>query len=219
MKRMILIAGIFLVFIHCNQKDSQTMNNEPTPKLKSLVILWTSSDPEVFNKVVFPYGLNSKKQEWWQEVELLIWGPSTKLLAESAELQEKVSQYRPGDDVKIVVKRNGDRKQFNVTLRNRHGDTQIVRDNVTVLGAMFETVSLDEMRNLDIENGIKITKLNSGKLKDAGLEEGFIITHVNKKPIFEVNDFKREIGNARGGILVEGIYPNGELAYFVFGVD
>jgi len=90
MKRMILIAGIFLVFIHCNQKDSQTMNNEPTPKLKSLVILWTSSDPEVFNKVVFPYGLNSKKQEWWQEVELLIWGPSTKLLAESAELQEKI---------------------------------------------------------------------------------------------------------------------------------
>ena len=84
---------------------------------------------------------------------------------------------------------------------------------------MFETVGLDEMRNLDIENGIKITKLNSGKLRDAGLEEGFIITHVNKKPIFEVNDFKREIGNARGGILVEGIYPNGELAYFVFGVD
>ena len=137
----------------------------------------------------------------------------------SAELQEKISQFRPGDDVKIVVKRNGDRKQFNVTLRNRHGDTQIVRDNVTVLGAMFDQVSQAEMRNLEIENGIKITKLNSGKLKDAGLDEGFIITHVNKKPIFEVNDFKREIGNARGGILVEGVYPNGELAYFVFGVD
>ena len=137
----------------------------------------------------------------------------------SAELQEKISQFRPGDDVKIVVKRDGDRKQFTVTLRNRHGDTQIVRDNVTVLGAMFETVSPADMRELDIENGIKITELSSGKLKDAGLEEGFIITHVNKKPIYEVNDFKREIGNARGGILVEGIYPNGELAYFVFGVD
>jgi S1-C subfamily serine protease len=137
----------------------------------------------------------------------------------SAELQEKISQFRPGDDVKIVVKRNGDRKQFTVTLRNKHGDTQIVRDNVTVLGAMFESVSPADMRDLDIENGIKITKLSRGKLKDAGLNEGFIITHVNKKPIYEVNDFKREIGNARGGILVEGIYPNGELAYFVFGVD
>lgn len=136
-----------------------------------------------------------------------------------AQLQEKVSQYRPGDDVKVVVKRNGDKKQFNVTLRNKHGDTQIVRDNVTVLGAEFEEVGSSESRNLDIEFGIKVIKLNNGKLKDAGLEEGFIITNVNKKPIYEVNDFKREIGNARGGILVEGIYPNGELAYFVFGVE
>jgi hypothetical protein len=51
------------------------------------------------------------------------------------------------------------------------------------------------------------------------MKEGFIITHVNKKPIYEVKDFKREIGNARGGILVEGIYTNGEQAYFVFGVE
>jgi Do/DeqQ family serine protease len=137
----------------------------------------------------------------------------------AAELQEKVSQFRPGDDVKIVVKRNGDRKQFEVTLRNKHGDTQIVRDNVTVLGASFEAIGNNDKQNLNIEYGIKIIDLESGKLKDAGLSEGFIITHVNKKPIYEVNDFKREIGNARGGVLVEGVYPNGELAYFVFGVD
>ncbi|MFW6327257.1 MAG: Do family serine endopeptidase [Bacteroidota bacterium] len=136
-----------------------------------------------------------------------------------AELQEKVSQYRPGDDVKVVVKRNGNKKQFNVTLRNKHGDTQIVRDNITVLGAEFDEVSTSEGRDLDIEYGIKVVKLKNGKLKDAGLEEGFIITNINKKPIYEVNDFKREIENARGGILVEGIYPNGELAYFVFRVE
>jgi Do/DeqQ family serine protease len=134
-----------------------------------------------------------------------------------SELQEKVSQYRPGDDVKVVVKRNGEKKQFSVTLRNKHGDTQIVRDNITVLGAEFTEISDAEKRNLDIEYGIKINSLDKGKLKDAGLKEGFIITNVNKRPIYEVNDFKREIGNARGGILVEGIYPNGELEYFVFG--
>lgn len=137
----------------------------------------------------------------------------------AAELQEKISQYRPGDDVKIVVKRDGNRKQFSVTLRNKHGDTQIVRDNVTVLGARFETVSEKDKRDMDIEYGIKIVELNSGKLKDAGLSEGFIITHVNKNPVYKINDFKREINNARGGILIEGIYPDGELAYFVFGID
>jgi len=137
----------------------------------------------------------------------------------SAELQEKISQYRPGDDVKVVVLRNGEKKQFTVTLRNKHGDTQIVRDNKSVLGAEFEPVTNREKQELDIDYGIKIKKLDRGKLKDAGLKEGFIITNVNKKPIYEVNDLKREIGNARGGILVEGIYPNGELAYYVFGVD
>jgi serine protease Do len=137
----------------------------------------------------------------------------------SAELQEKISQYRPGDDIKIVVIRDKEKKQFMVTLRNRHGDTQIVRDNITVMGAEFELVGNKERQNLEIRNGIKITNLSKGKLKEAGLKEGFIITYVNKKPIFEVNDFKREIGNARGGILVEGVYPNGELAYYVFGVE
>lgn len=142
-----------------------------------------------------------------------------KKINSGSELQETVSQYRPGDDVNVVVKRNNSEKQFTVTLRNKHGDTQIVRDNITVLGAHFEEVSNRDKQNLDISYGIKINKLSKGKLKDAGLNEGFIITNVNKKPIYEVNDFKREIGNARGGILVEGIYPNGETAYFVFGLS
>ena len=138
----------------------------------------------------------------------------------SAELQEKVSQYRPGDDVDIVVLRDNKKKQFKVTLRNKHGDTQIVRDNITVLGAEFEEISDREKQKLEINYGIKITTISKGKLKNAGIEEGFIITNVNKKPISNVNDFKREIGNAaRGGILVEGLYPNGEQAYFVFGVE
>jgi S1-C subfamily serine protease len=56
-------------------------------------------------------------------------------------------------------------------------------------------------------------------LNDAGIEEGFIITSVNKNPVLEINDFKQVVSNARGGILVEGIYPNGEPAYYVFGVN
>ncbi len=143
-----------------------------------------------------------------------------KAVRTSAELQETVSQYRPGDKVTVVVIRDKEKKQFKVTLRNTQGDTEIVRDNfMTVLGAQLETVTDKEKEKLEINHGLKITSLASGKLKNAGLKEGFIITTVNKNPIYEVNDFKREINNARGGILVEGIYPNGEQAYYVFGVE
>jgi serine protease Do len=68
---------------------------------------------------------------------------------------------------------------------------------------------------LDINSGIVVTSLKNGKLKDIGIKKGFIITAVNKKPINEVNDFKREIGNGRGGIFLEGVYPDGEYAYYV----
>jgi S1-C subfamily serine protease len=94
-----------------------------------------------------------------------------------------------------------------------------VRNETDVLGVEFEEVSAKEKEELGIGNGIKIKSVGKGKLQTTGLKKGFIVTSVNKKPIFEVRDFKREIGNARGGILVEGMYENGEPAYFVFGLD
>ena len=101
-----------------------------------------------------------------------------------------------------------------------HGDTEIIRsDSNEYLGAMFEEITEKNKYQLRISHGIQLSKLNSGKLKDAGLKEGFIVTHVNKDKVDGVSDFKRIVKNAKGGILIEGIYPNGELAYYVFGID
>jgi len=139
----------------------------------------------------------------------------------SAELQEQISKHRPGDKVALVIKRDNKKKPFNVTLRNKHGDTEIVKgDNPDdIFGAKFVVVSDRDKEELGIRYGIKITELGNGKFKDAGIKKGFIITQVNKNAVSEVNELKRIIKNSRGGILVEGIYPNGEVAYYVFGID
>ena len=137
----------------------------------------------------------------------------------TAELQEAVSQYRPGDDVKITVKRSNSEKQFTVTLRNMLGDTGIIRTGNLVLGAEIEAISDREKQRLGINRGLKVAKVGNGKLKESGVTEGFIITDVNKRPVNEVNEFRRIIASARGGILIEGVYPNGETGYFVFGVN
>ena len=141
----------------------------------------------------------------------------------TAELMELVGQLRPGDKADVLVKRNSTKKQFTVTLRNRHGDTKIVKgDDVnTILGAEFVPLTDKEKEKLNVEYGIKIKSLDSGKLKQSGVKEGFVITDVNKRPIYSVNDFKKIISNADGGrgILVEGVLPNGQPAYFVFGLD
>lgn len=137
----------------------------------------------------------------------------------TAELQEAVSQFRPGDDVKITVKRNNSEKQITVTLRNKLGDTGIIRTGNVVLGSELEAISDRDKQRLGINRGIRVAKIGNGKLREAGVTEGFIITDVNKRPVFEVNEFRRIISSARGGILIEGLYPNGETAYFVFGVN
>ncbi len=137
----------------------------------------------------------------------------------AAELQETVSQYRPGDDVKITVKRNNSEKLFTVTLRNKLGDTGIIRTGNLVLGSEMETVTDQDKQRLRINRGLKVAKIGTGKLMEAGVSEGFIITDVNKRPVYEVNEFRRIVSSARGGILIEGVYPNGETAYYVFGVN
>lgn len=55
-----------------------------------LVVLWTSGDREVALKMVFMYTYNAKKFGWWNDITLLVWGPSQKLLTEDKELQDNV---------------------------------------------------------------------------------------------------------------------------------
>jgi serine protease Do len=118
----------------------------------------------------------------------------------------------------VTVKRGGTEKQFTAKLRNKMGDTGIVRDSNELYGAQFEVLSERDKSEMNIDHGIKTVKVNDGKLKNAGLVKGFVITDVNKKPVYDVDDFKRILSNASGGILIEGVLPGGEPAYFVFGI-
>jgi len=136
-----------------------------------------------------------------------------------ASLLESIGTKRPGDEVTVYVKRGNSMKQFDVTLKNRSGNTEIVKaDEMTILGASFSPVSKDEMNSLSIDHGLKITGLESGKLKSAGIREGFIILNIDKEPVKGVDELKYMLDGKRGGILIEGIYPNGQRAYYGLGL-
>lgn len=138
------------------------------------------------------------------------------------ELQEQISRYRPGDKVSVTLKRNNQAKVISLILKNKNGNTSVVEraktEVVSALGATFESVNEDEMRKLNITNGLKITKLGAGKLIGSGIKEGFIITSVDKKKISTVDDIRSTLENKKGGVLIEGVYPNGMRAYYGFGM-
>lgn len=55
-----------------------------------LLVVWSSADREVALHNVFMYTHNAAKRGWWDEVRLLLWGPSDTLLVQDAELQEGI---------------------------------------------------------------------------------------------------------------------------------
>lgn len=140
----------------------------------------------------------------------------------TSELQEQISHYRPGDKVEVKVRREGEEKSFTVVLKNRMGETTLTsaerKEVMNLLGASFEEVSEKEMNKLGINGGVKITALQAGKLRSAGIKEGFIITSIDKKKINTLDDVKAALENKEGGVLIEGIYPNGMKAYYAFGL-
>jgi len=134
-----------------------------------------------------------------------------------AQLQERIALNRPGDEVEVTIMRGENKKSLKAVLK---GTEQLIAANRSyrIEGAVFEEIDEDEMSDLDLEGGVKIADISKGKWSDAGMEEGFIITKIDKREIRSINDFRNYIENARGeGLLIEGIYPDGEKAYYGIG--
>ncbi|QZE12951.1 Do family serine endopeptidase [Halosquirtibacter laminarini] len=136
----------------------------------------------------------------------------------STQLKEQVGQYSPGDKVEVAVNRDGRNKTFTVELQNISGSTSIVKSNTGVLGAELKTISMKTKQRFGIRNGLKVTKLEDGKLKKAGVKEGFIITSVNNNTVTSVKELEELVINTPPNkqVLLEGVYPNGEWAYHIF---
>ena len=134
-----------------------------------------------------------------------------------SQLQEQIGRYNPGDKIKVGVIRDGKEKEFDVILKNMKGDTSIVKEPIAELGAEFGPVPEIDKEKLQIDQGVQVIKLSKGKLKEAGLKEGFIITEINKMPVSSKEDVARMYmrSDDKKPMLIEGLYPNGEYAYYV----
>jgi S1-C subfamily serine protease len=137
-----------------------------------------------------------------------------------SELQEMVGRYRPGDKITVNLKRKDKTKQITVTLRNLQGDTGVVKAGTfeTILGAKVVNLDEQEKNKLGIKYGVKVTELQEGKLKAEGVKPGFIITQVNNQAVYSVADLEKIFKAIKGGVYIEGVYQNGSVAYYAFGL-
>lgn len=139
----------------------------------------------------------------------------------SSELQEAVARHQPGDKIDVSVMRGKKRKDITTVLKNKLGNTDLVkRDDeaiVEVLGSKFQPLTEEEKKNLKVNNGVEIVELGEGKFRNAGMKKGFVILSVDRKQVETPADIVDIMSNKQGGVLIEGIYPNGEKAYYAIG--
>ena len=86
-KTLLLSFVMLIAFTHSGIM-AQSGNVSENPD--KLVIVWTSDDPYVAERVALMYTHAAKTAGWFNEVTLIIWGPSAKLSAENIKVQEKL---------------------------------------------------------------------------------------------------------------------------------
>lgn len=65
-------------------------------------ILWTTDNKETALNMVCLYAHNAKKLGWIENVQILIWGASQKLISEDKEIQEKIKAMIK-DGVEVIA--------------------------------------------------------------------------------------------------------------------
>ncbi|HPG09718.1 MAG TPA: Do family serine endopeptidase [Saprospiraceae bacterium] len=138
----------------------------------------------------------------------------------SPKLLEMIGRHRPGEQVDLTVRRKGEEKNIAVTLKNREGNTDVIKKEapseiMAKLGASFEPLSNQEAKQLDLDGGLKVTDITNGKLANqTDIQEGFIVTKVDGKEVSSVEDLTRILDHKKGGVLIEGRYPNSPETYY-----
>lgn len=136
---------------------------------------------------------------------------------DSAIFLEQIGKRRPGDSIAIELRRGDKIVKTTATLQNRAGETSLLaKESVDVakaLGAKLKNAPQELCKQLDIRGGVQVTAVTSGGvLERCRVKEGYIITHINDRPVSSLDDLDRLTSKITS---IDGIYPNGRASSYM----
>jgi hypothetical protein len=90
----VLSCMLLIIFPMAISAQDMEEKQEKQEKQEKLVVLWASGDRDVAEKSCLMYAHAAKRNGWFDEVVLIVWGSSSRLLAEDEALQEKVKAMK-----------------------------------------------------------------------------------------------------------------------------
>ncbi|MFT4032250.1 MAG: trypsin-like peptidase domain-containing protein [Siphonobacter sp.] len=140
------------------------------------------------------------------------------------KLVELVGQHKPGDVIVVTVNRDGQLKDFNVTLKNMEGSTTITKSPVSSLvqiesiGAKLDNVNSNEKAKFHINGGAKVVEvLPDGWMEYQEVPVGFIITKIDDTAVKDAKQVGDLLANRKGRVRIIGIDPSNGQQYRIDG--
>ena len=128
-------------------------------------------------------------------------------LSQSNDLQAYVALKQPGDAVKLLIQRDGNKITKSVTLKSVDGSTtpplpkaqkNLKKETQDEIGDGMGFEVEETSDNALASKNVVVTN-SSWQAKEQSVYEGFIVTRVNNKPISNMEDYRSAIRNLRNG--------------------
>ncbi len=135
----------------------------------------------------------------------------------TGELQEQIHLNHPGDEIQLIIRRNGRSIDITAQLLGMEEHRELVmRQEESLLGATFRMVPEELKEELGLPGGVQVIEIGAGELQAVGMREGFIIVGVNKQLVSEPAHIRRLLEDFSGNVFIEGIYPDGTESVYAF---
>lgn len=134
----------------------------------------------------------------------------------SAELQEQVSRYRPGDRVAIKLYRGSKTYTYKVQLRPIQQFAQSsTRNSLDYQGSSFRLPTPEEELSLGIDGGIMVESAGETMVKN-GIQKGFVITEIDGREVSSIEELEQALLAAGEYVTMKGLYSKGMMASYSF---
>ena len=135
-------------------------------------------------------------------------------------VREQINRYRPGDNVELKVIRDGKERVFRAKLT---GEEELIAslsaDQTTVIfGARMRAASDETLKKVGLKHGVEVVDAGGGRINDAGIKPGFVITHIDGNKVVKIEDVEKIIRQSRRSVSIECVGPNGVTSYHALGL-
>ena len=124
-----------------------------------------------------------------------------------SDLSGYLSTKRPGDKISVGLIRDNAKLNLNVVLEKN--------TNISFLGMQLRDMSIEELEEIDLSHGVKVSNNRNSSLYRMGIREGYILTEINSISIKKTDDLSLINSNTKINQMIF-FSPEGEKERLIF---